>query len=63
MGSKSESFEIRGEEIEAKNKTDQDFLELKPSIDSNCPGRIIVEGLGEEISAKRRNGFRAVRYF
>jgi hypothetical protein len=47
---------MRVEEIEAKNKTDQAFLELGRSIDSNCAGRIVVEGFGEQISAKRRNG-------
>jgi hypothetical protein len=35
---------------------DQDFLELAPSVDSNCARRMIVERLGEEISAKRSNG-------
>jgi hypothetical protein len=53
---KEESFEMRGEDIEANNGRDQAFLELRRSIDSNCVGRIIVGGLGKEISAKRRNG-------
>jgi hypothetical protein len=56
MRSKSESCEIRAEEIELQNKADQDFFGLVRSIDSKCVGRIIVEGLGEEISAERRNG-------
>jgi hypothetical protein len=56
MGSKSGSFEIQAEEIEAKNGRDQAFLELRRSIDSNCVGRIRVEGSGEERSAKRQNG-------
>jgi hypothetical protein len=56
MRSKSESFEIPVEQIEAKNGRDQAFLELWRSIDSNYVGRIMVGGLGEEISAKRRNG-------
>jgi hypothetical protein len=55
MGSKSESFEIRVEEIEATNGRHQAFLELWRAIDSNEVGGIMVGGLGEEISAKRRN--------
>jgi hypothetical protein len=43
MRSKSETFKIQS-------------IELARSIDSNCVGRIVVKGLGEEISAKRRNG-------
>jgi hypothetical protein len=53
MRSKNESVEIRVEEIKAKNGRDQAFLEVWRS---NYVGRIIVGGLGEEISAKRLNG-------
>jgi hypothetical protein len=56
MRSKSESFETRVEQIETKNGRDQAFLELWRSIDSNSVGKIMVGGLGEEISAKRLIG-------
>ena len=56
MRSKSESFEIPVEQIEAKNGRDQAFLELWRSIDSNYVGRVMVGSLGEEISAKRLIG-------
>jgi hypothetical protein len=53
MRSQSESCQIRVEQIEGKNRRDQAFLELWQSRDSNYVGKIIVGGLGEEISAKR----------
>jgi hypothetical protein len=54
--SKSESFEILVEEIEAKNGRDHAFSELWRSRDFNYVGKIIVGGLGEEIPAKRLIG-------
>jgi hypothetical protein len=44
------------EEVEAKNGSDQAFLELERYINWNSVGRMIVGSFGEEISAKRRNG-------
>jgi hypothetical protein len=53
MWSKSESFEIRVEEIEAPTINDQAFLELWRSRDSDYVRRIIVGGLERRY---RRNG-------
>jgi hypothetical protein len=56
MRSKSETFEIRAEDIEVRNKIGQDLFGLEREIDSNCVIRVVIERWGEEISAKRSNG-------
>jgi hypothetical protein len=53
MRSKSESFEIRAEDIEARNKIGQDLFGFAWSIDCNCVLRMTIERWGEEIRAKR----------
>jgi hypothetical protein len=63
MGSKSENCEIHADDIEAGNKIGQDLLGLARSIDSKYVIRIIVGRWGEEMSAKRSNGWSAAIHF